>query len=279
MALRAITNATISFSLVNIPVKLHSAANPRAAVSFRLLSKEGHRLRQQYVDPKNGDALVPRSEMVKGYEYQKDKYVLLSPEELVELQEKSTQRIDISEFVPFTEVPPVYFDKTYYLSPEKGGDRAYRLLSRAMKRTGRCGLGRYAARGKMYLVLISPMDDALAMHQLHYADEVVDVSEVVTGDADPGDDELALASQIIDQFANDRFEPEKYKDEVRSRIERLIERKVAGEELVSESEAPPMESKVTDLMAALKASLASSDGEAGAAGTSGGQPSAKASGE
>lgn len=255
MAPRAIGTASITFGLVNIPVKLHSAANAKSGISFRLLSKEGHKLKQQYIDPKRGDAVVPRDQMVKGYEHAKDKYLIFTDEELSELQEKATQQIEIAEFVPEEKVPRVFFDKTYYLSPDKGGDRAYRLLSEAMKQTGRCGLARYAARGKMYLVLIAPMGDALAMHQLHYADEVVDVSLVPTGDSKPKDEEVALATQIIEQISTDAFEPEKYEDEVRKRIEALIERKLAGEVIVPEPEVQEPESDVTDIMAALKASL------------------------
>ncbi|MEL6188601.1 MAG: Ku protein [Myxococcota bacterium] len=255
MAPRAISAASITFGLVNIPVKLYSAANPRSNVSFKMLSKEGHKLKQQYIDPQNGGEVVPRSEMVKGYEYAKDKYVIFTPEELAELQEKSTQQIEITEFVPESTVPRVYFDKTYYLGPDKGGDRAYKLLSEAMKQTGRTGLARYSARGKQYLVLIAPMGDAVAMHQLHYADELVDVNDIPLGDADPKDEELALATQIINQISTEEFRPDQYEDEVRKRVEGLIERKVAGEEIVSdpvEEEAP---AGVTDLMAQLKASL------------------------
>ena len=124
-----------------------------------------------------------------------------------------------------------------------------------MKKTGRCGLARYSARGKMYLVLIAPMEDAVVMHQLHYADELVDVSGIPTGDAELKDEELALASQIVQQIATDDFRPEQYEDLVRKRVEKLIERKVAGEDIVAEPEIEESAAGVTDLMAALKASL------------------------
>lgn len=256
MAPRAISGGTISFGLVNIPVKLFPAASPKASISFKMLSKDGHKLKQQYIDPKDEDRVVPRSEMVKGYEVEKDKYLLFTPEELSELQEKSTQRIEIEEFVPEEEVPRVFFDKTYYLGPDKGAGHPYQLLGKAMRETGRCGLARYAARGKMYLVLIAPAgDDAIAMHQLHYADELVDVKDIETGDAEVKDEELAMATQLIQQIAKDRFEPDKYEDEVRKRTERLIEQKRQGESIVGEAETEEPEAGVTDIMAALRASL------------------------
>ena len=262
MAARAISTASITFGLVNIPVKLYSSANTRASVSFKLLSKEGHRLKQQYVDPQADNAVVPRNEMVKGYEYAKDKFVLFTPEELAELQEKSTQQIEITEFIPQDKVPRVYYDKTYYLGPDKGGDRPYRLLSEAMLKTQRVGLARYSARGKMYLVLVAPMGDGIALHQLHYADELVDANEIPTGEADLKDDELALATQIVQQISSDTFRPDQYEDEVRKRTTALIERKIAGEDILDEAPKEETGSEgVTDLMAALKASLGGSGGQ------------------
>lgn len=257
MAPRALSGGSITFGLVNIPVKLYPAANPKAAISFKLLSKDGHRLKQQYVDPKKGDEVVPRSEMVKGYEISKDRYLLFEPEELSAVQEKSTQEIEIDAFIPEDAVPRAYFDKTYYLGPDKGGARPYKLLAQAMRKTKRCGLAKYAARGKQYLVLIAPAgEEAIALHQLHYPDELVDVADVPTGDAEPKDEELALATQIIDQIAKDRFQPENYEDEVRKRIEALIEKKAAGEPITAEAPEPEAaEAGVTDLMAQLKASL------------------------
>ncbi len=254
MAPRAVGTATIAFGLVNIPVKLFSAANPSAAISFRLLSKEGHKLKQQYVDPKNDDQVVPRSDMVKGYEFAKDQFVLFEEAELKELQEKATGSIDIQEFVPEEAVPKVYYAKTYYLGPDKGGDRAYKLLAEAMRVTGRCGLATYAARGKMYLVLIAPLGDGVAMYQLHYADEVVGIDEVPLGDAEPKESEVGLAIQLVDQIANDRFQPEKYRDEVKERVEAAIQRKIEGHS-ITEAAPEPAKAEIIDLMQALKASL------------------------
>ena len=254
MAPRAVGTGTIAFGLVNIPVKLYSAANPSAAVSFKLLSKEGHKLKQQYIDPQNEDQVVARSDMVKGYEFAKDQFVIFTEPELKELQEKSTQTIEIAEFVPEAKVPKVYLDKTYYLGPDKGGDRAYKLLSEAMQRSGRVGLARYAARGKMYLVLVAPQDDGIVMYQLHYADEVQSFAEVPKGDAEVKEAELGLAMQLFDQISSDYFQPEKYDDEVRRRVEAAIQRKVEGHDITEVAEEQP-KAQIIDIMAALKASL------------------------
>ena len=257
MAPRAVGTATIAFGLVNIPIKLYSAANPSSAVSFRLLSKDGHRLKQQYVDPKKDGAVVPRGEMVKGYEFAKDQYVIFEEAELKELQEKATQAIEIAEFVPLDQVPAVYYAKTYYLGPDKGGDRAYRLLSEAMEKTGRVGLAKYAARGKMYLVLVVPRDEGLIMHQLHYPDELTSFDEVPKSEAEVKEAELALAIQLIDQIAKNRFEPEAYEDEVKKRVEAAIQRKIEGQ-AITEAPADVPKTQIVDIMEALKASLGES---------------------
>ena len=261
MAPRAVGTASIAFGLVNIPIKLYSAANPSASISFKLLSKDGHKLKQQYIDPKDDDRVVARSEMVKGYEFAKDQYVIFEDAEIKEMQEKATQSIDIAEFVPEAEVPKVYYAKTYYLGPDKGGDRAYKLLAEAMERTGRVGLARYAARGKMYLVVIAPQDEGLVMYQLHYADEVQAFDEVPKGDAEVKEGELGLAVQLIEQIASDTFDPDKYTDEVKARMERAIQAKIEGQE-VTEAEEEPQKAQIIDIMAALKASLGADDGEA-----------------
>lgn len=257
MAPRPVGTATIAFGLVNIPVRLYSAANPSAAVSFRLLSRDGHRLKQQYVDPRKDNVVVPRNEMVKGYEIAKDQYVIFEEaelKELKELQKKATQAIDIAEFVPRDQIPAHYHAKTYHLGPDKGGDRAYRLLSEAMEQTGRAGLARYAARGKMYLVLVAPRDGGLVMHQLHYPDELTSFDEVPKGEAEVTAAEVELAVRLIDQIAKDRFEPEAYEDEVKKRLEVAIQRKREGQ-VVTEAPADAPKAHIVDLMEALKASL------------------------
>ncbi|MGH7649933.1 MAG: Ku protein, partial [Gemmatimonadaceae bacterium] len=191
---------------------------------------------------------------VKGYEFAKDQYVILTPEELKALEEKATATIDVAEFVPLAKVDREYLEKVYYLGPDKGGDRAYRLLVSALQETGRAALGQYAARGQQYLVLLRPLNGVLVMEQLHYADEVRPTTEVTVPDGDVKPAELALAKQLIEQTANDEFEPTKYKDTVRERVLETIEKKVAGQEITSEA-APETGGKIIDLMEALKASL------------------------
>lgn len=256
MSARAIASATISFGLVSIPVKLYSSGESSSGLRFNMLHKDcGSRLKQQYICPKD-DCVVPRSDMVRGYEYAKGQYVLFSDEELKALQEKPTQSVEITEFLPVTKVDPLYFDKTYYLGPDRGGDRAYRLLTKALEKAGRAAIAKYAARGKQYLVLLRPHDGALLMEQLRYADEVRPISEVPLGDAAIKDAELELALQIIEQAVSETFEPDQYEDEVRKRMLAQIEQKVAsGEEITAET---PEETgaQVIDLMDALKSSLA-----------------------
>jgi DNA end-binding protein Ku len=263
MAMRAIASGTISFGLVSIPVKLYSATESGATISFNLLHKDcGSRLKQQYLCQKDGQ-VVARDQMVKGYEFAKDQYVQFTPEELKELEEKSSEAIEIVEFVPASQIDSLYFDKAYYLGPEKGGDKAYRLLARAMTDSGRVALARYAARGKQYLVMLRPSPDhRLVMQQLHYADEVRSAKEVPITDGEVREQELKLAMQLIDQIAHETFNPAAYEDDVRKRIMEQIERKVAGQEVsIAPTEEP--KAQIIDLMEALKASLARKD--AGAA--------------
>lgn len=255
MPARPLSSATISFGLVSVPVKLYSTGDSSASISFNWIHKDcGSRLRQQYICAREG-VVVEKDQMVKGYEFAKDQYVLFNDEELKALEQKADSTIEIVEFVPADKVDRVYMDKPYYLGPEKGGDRAYRLLAKAMRETGLSALGRYAARGKQYLVLLSPMRDGLIMEQLRYADEVRSFSEVPIGEAEVKDMELKLAIQLIQQIASEEFHPEKYRDEVRARTLELIERKVQGEDI---TKAPVEEPKtqIIDLMEALKASLA-----------------------
>ena len=248
-------SATISFGLVSIPVRLYSATEASASISFNLLhAKDGSRLRQQYICIKE-EVVVPREEMVKGYEFAKGEYVTFTNEELKELEEASTQTVDITEFVPLTKVDPIYFDRAYFLGPDKGGDKPYKLLARAMTDTGRAALARYAARGKMYLVMVRPLDDKLVMQQLLYADEVRDIREVPVGDAEVREAELKLAKQLVEQIARETFNPDAYEDEVKKRIQEQIDRKVAGQEIAI-SPTEPKPAQIIDLMEALKASLA-----------------------
>ena len=261
MTARPISSATVSFGLVSVPVKLYSAAESAARISFNWVHKDcGSRLKQQYVCKQDGD-VVEREDMVKGYEFSKGQFVLFTPEELKNLEEKKTETIDIAEFVPAEQVERLYLDKVYYLGPDKGGERAYRLLSRAMQETGLSALAKYAARGKQYLVLVRPLGDGLAMEQLHYSDEIRAFSEVPLGDGDVKEEELKLAVQLIGQAAKEKFKPEKYRDEVRDRIMEQIQRKVEGEEITAAPAEEP-KTQIIDLMEALKASLGSGSRDA-----------------
>ncbi|MBK6315150.1 MAG: Ku protein [Blastocatellia bacterium] len=252
---RSIGSATVSFGLVAIPIKLYTATDSKGSISFNLLhKKDGSRLKQQYVCIKE-NTVVERDDMVKGYEFAKDRYVVFTPEELKELEEKASQTIEITEFVPVAQVDPVYYDKVYYLGPDKGGDKPYMLLAKAMHESGRVAIGKYAARGKQFIVMVRPTaDDRLVMQQLHYADEVRSAADIDVGKVEVKDQELKLALQLIDQIAVESFDPTRYEDEVRDRIKEHIDRKVAGEEIqVADSERP--QAQIIDLMDALKASL------------------------
>ena len=257
MSARSIAAGTISFGLVSIPVKLYSATQGQSAISFNMLhDKCLGRLKQQYICPRDNNEIVEREHMIKGYEFAKDRYVTFTPEELKSLEEKATQSIEIAEFVPADKIDPVYLDKPYYLGPEKGADRAYRLLAEAMKQTGRTALARYAARGKQYVVQIRPIDGGgLVMQQLMYADEVRPFSEVPFEPGEVKEAELQLAKQIIEQIAVDEFKPEKYQDDVKKRVQAQIDRKVAGQEMELEPTEQP-QTQIIDLMEALKQSLA-----------------------
>jgi len=260
---RSLASGTISFGLVSIPVRLFPAAQSATAISFNMLhAKDGSRLKQQYVCAADGQ-VVPREETVKGYEFAKDRYVTFTAEELKALDEIASQAIDIAEFVPAAEVDPVFFDKAYYLGPDKGGARAYRLIGEAMRRAGKAALGRYAARGKQYLVLIRPVGPRLVMQQLFYAEEVRPPEEIPIDDVELKEPEVQLALQLIEQTASqDGFHPERYHDDVKQRVEAAIERKVAGQDI--QAAAPAPQAQVIDLLEALKASLGSGK-QAGAA--------------
>jgi DNA end-binding protein Ku len=256
MPARTLGNATISFGLVSVPVNLYSTAESKATVSFNMLHKKcNSRVKQQYICPKDDNEVVSRDDMVKGYEFAKDQYVVFSNEEIKALDEKATGMIDIVEFVPLAKVDREYVDKSYFLGPDKGGDRAYRLLAAALADTGKAALGQYAAKGKQYLVLLRPKDNVIVMEMLHYADEVRSPSEVTIPEGDVKPMELALAKQLIEQTATDTFEPAKFKDTVRDRQMELIQKKIEGQD-ITQIEAPAdTGGKIIDLMEALKASL------------------------
>jgi len=255
MAARPVGTANISFGLVSVPVKLYSTSDYSSGISFNWIHKGcGSRLKQQYVCAQDGEK-VERDDMIKGYEFSKGQYVTFTPEELKALEERGDGSIEIVEFVPADKVDRVYLDKPYYLGPDKGGDRAYRLLAEAMRQTRLSALGRYAARGKQYLVLLTPNHSGIVMEQLHYANEVRSMDEVPIPSGDVKETELKLAVQLIEQIRSEEFHPEQYKDDVRERVMGLIQKKVEGEDITeAPSEAP--KTQIIDLMEALKASLA-----------------------
>jgi DNA end-binding protein Ku len=255
MSARPIGSATIAFGLVSVPIKLYSASESAAAVSFNWLHKQcGSRLKQQYVCAQDGEK-VEKDDMVKGYEFAKGQYVLFTSDELKAMEEKSTGAIDIGEFVPAEQVDRLWLEKAYFVGPDKGGERAYKLLAAALRETGRAALGQFASRGKQYLVMIRPLGDGLVMEQLHYADEIRSIKDVDIPEGEVKKAELALAVQLIEQGATDAFRPEAYEDNVKKRMLESIQLKVEGHEITSEPAAAP-ETQIIDLMQALKASLA-----------------------
>jgi len=261
MAARALASVTVTFGMVSIPVKLYAATSPQAGISFNLLHAAcGSRLKQQYLCAKEG-VVVERADMVKGYEFAKDQYVTFTPEELKEMEEKGTQMIEISEFVPAETIDPIYYDKAYFLGPDKGGAKPYALLAESMRQSGQTAVGRYAARGKQYIVQLRAVPGGIVMQQLLYAPEVRSIQDVGIETAQVRDNELALAKQLIAQISSKAFDPTQYEDEVKKRIEAAVQRKVEGQEIAI-SEAPAEGgAQVIDLMEALRASLEKTAGK------------------
>jgi DNA end-binding protein Ku len=252
---RAIWSGAISFGLVNVPIKLFTATSQKDVRFHQLHDKDGARIQQKRVCSQDGEE-VPMEHIVKGYEVSRDKYVIITPEELDSLDPKATRTVDILDFVDLDEIDPVYFDATYYMVPEKGAAKAYALLLEAMRKSKKVAIARVVLRQKQHLVALRPLKNALSMETMLYADEVVspDTLEGLPEDVEVTDRELAMAQQLIDSLADD-FKPERYRDDYRERVLEMIERKAEGQEIVAveeEEETAP----VVDLMAALEASLA-----------------------
>lgn len=253
MPARATGSGTLSFGLVSIPFKIYTAASPEGVKFHQLHKKCGGRIKYQVYCPTD-DEVVERSDLVKGYEYAKGQFVQFDSDELKALEEEKTHNLEIIEFVPLDTVDFIYVEKSYYLGPDKGGAKAYRLLSEAMRETGRVALGHYVARGKSHLVVIRPYKEGLIMHQVFYSDEVRDFGELDLGEeAEFKPAETEMARQLIDQLSVERFDPEKFRDEFRARVLEAVEEKVAGHEITTSPEVP--QAKVIDLFEALKASL------------------------
>jgi DNA end-binding protein Ku len=258
-------SGAISFGLVNVPVKLYSAVSRKTVRFHQLNAKTGTRIAQKRVDPSTGDE-VAYEDIVKGYELTKERYVVITPEELDALDPEKSRTIDIEDFVDLADIDPVYYDHPYYLIPDKGAAKAYGLLLGAMQESGKVAIARVVLRSKEQLVAIRPAPGGvLMMETMIFADEVISPEDIddlpAAKDLKASDRELKMAQQLIDSLSAD-FEPEKYQDEYREKVLELIERKAAGEEIAVQPEAPQPK-KVPDLMAALEASLAAVKGDDG----------------
>jgi DNA end-binding protein Ku len=253
MPARAISSGTLSFGLVSIPFKIYTAASAEGVRFNQLHDKCGGRIQYQIYCPTDQE-VVERSEIVKGYEYAKGQYVRFDEAELKALEEEKSHNLEIVEFVPLETVDFVNVEKSYYLGPDKGGHKAYRLLSKAMTETERVALGHYIAHGKSHLVVIRPYQDGLIMHQLFYSNEVRNFGDIdLGGDVTFKSAEIEMARQLIEQLSVERFESGKFRDEFRARVLEAVEQKVAGHEITTAPEAP--RAKVIDLFEALKASI------------------------
>ncbi len=278
MAARSIGSGTISFGLVSIPVRLYVATSSES-LSFNMLHEPCRsRIKQQLFCP-TCERVVERSEIVKGYQFAKDQYVLFADDELKTLEAAANRSIDIQEFVPLTKVDPIYFENAHYLGPEKGADKAYRLLVQSMHDTGKVAVAQWTSHGKEHIVLIRALEDGLVMHALYYADEVRSLREITDGAeavaARPA--EVELARKLIDQLSNDEFRPESYHDAHRARVQAVVEQKIAGEEVAATETAAPR-AQVIDLMDALKESLARGRGPKGREAASAGKSDRAAKG-
>jgi DNA end-binding protein Ku len=258
MSAHAIGSATVSFGLVSVPVKMYSTGESSTAISFNWLHKKDNaRLKQEYVCSKDGEK-VEKDDRVKGWEYTKGRYVVFTLEELKALQaieERAANMIDVKEFVPAEQVDRLLAEKTYFLGPDKGGERAFTLLSKALAETGRVAVGQYSARGKQYLIMVRPFGEGLVLEQLRYADEVRTMDDVPIPKTEVKKPELDLAVQLIQQASSEAFDPKKYEDNVKKKVMEQIQRKIDGKEITEEpAEAP--KTQIIDLMEALKASIA-----------------------
>ena len=264
MAARSIASLTLSFGLVSIPVKLYSATESAASVKFNMLARDGSRLKQQYVSEKD-QTVVQRADMVKGYEFEKDKFVVFTAEELKALEEGSSHAIEIFSFVPEKAIDPIFYDKAYLLAPDKRGGKPYALLMEAMRESSRCALAKWAWKSKQYVVQVRPVEDGLMLQQLLYADEVRSLKELNIEPVSVSSSELQLALQLIDQISEDSYDPREHVDEEKKRILAAIDEKISGKQVVASAHnEEPSTAQVIDLMDALRASLGKKPGSAAA---------------
>ena len=249
---RKLQSAAISFGLVTIPTDLYTATSSESISFHQIHAPCGSRIKQQLFCPVC-ERVVERSELVKGYELVKGQHVQVTEGELEKLEAASSQSIDILQFVPLQTVDPIYFEKTYYLGPGKGGDKPYQLLAQAMEKTQRVALAKVVMRGKENLVLIRAAQGGLMLHLMYYADEVRDFQEIPKGQATTTGAELNLALRLIDELSEPAFQPEQFEDEYRARVHAMLQQKAEGKEVRAEPQ--PQQGQVLDLMSALKASL------------------------
>ena len=253
---RAIWSGSISFGLVNVPVKLYSAVHSQN-LQFHQFDPKGNRIRQKRVSEKTGRE-VEYSDIVKGYEVKKGQYVMVDPDELAEYKPESTKTIEISDFVDLDEIDPIYYETTYYLASDgKAADKPYNLLLEAMEKKGKAAIGKVVIRTKQYLAAIRPLDGVLALSTMRFADEVVPTSEVKNGSkssASVSKREIDMASQIIDSLSGE-WDPSQYHDTYREQVLELLKKKAKGEEIVVDEPEDEDGGQVLDLMAALEASL------------------------
>jgi DNA end-binding protein Ku len=253
MTARPTGSTAISFGLVSIPVKIYTATSSQGVHFNQLHKKCGSRLKQRMFCPVC-DEQVERDDIVKGYEVAKNQYVQFTGEELHALEAERSHTLDLVEFVPEDSVDLIYVEKSQYLGPDKGGDKAFNLLTKAMRRTGRIGVGRYQSHGKVKLVLLRPYKKGLLMHEVYYANEVRSYDEIDLGpDPRVSEPEEALADQLIGSLSSEAFEPKKFRDEYVDRVLKAAEQKVAGQQVTIAPEQP--QAQIIDLFEALKQSL------------------------
>jgi len=261
-ATRPIASLTISFGLVAIPVKLYSATVASEKLAFHLVRRsDGSRVKEQYVAVNDGK-LVQRSDMAKGYEFAKGKHVIFSAEELKMLEDATSTALEIVEFVPLDSVDPIYFMASYYLMPDKGGIKPYALLTTALEEEGRCAVGKWTSRGKEHVVIVRPIQNGLALHQLHFRAELRNLKDLGYGSVKVTASEVKLARQLITHLSAGQFDADKFADEHRARVRAEIKKKIQGKEIsLAETPAEKPRDNVINLMDALKASLGARGGK------------------
>jgi DNA end-binding protein Ku len=248
----------LTFGLISLPVRLFSGARS-SSISFNMLHRDDmSRLKQQYYCPVD-NRVVERDEIVKGYEYRKDEYVIIEPEEIKKIEPKTAKTMEILEFVKAKDVDAVYFDSSYFMVPEEAGRKPYALLSKALEESDYVAIAKLTMHNREYTVFLRPHLGGMMLHTMYYADEVRKVDEFGRPDVELIDSELKVAHQLIEALAAD-FEPEKYSDSFQENVKKLIETKLAGGQ-IAEAEPPRKLAPVIDLMAALKASLEQTEGK------------------